>query len=136
MLNMFDRSRDGLSRTSDGAWLMRHNEKHAAMPDGTKRHPLVCEMEDNGARRLRYRLAEGRKMSTAPQIAFDKNDPFLSSGVPPNYFQLFATLTSQATSSEVEFRTLIEGFVDSIARARQCDCAYIALLDPEDSQTF
>ena len=74
-------------------------------------------------------------MSTALQIAFDPNDQFVSSGVPPKYFQLFTTLTSQATS-KVEFRTLIEGLVDSIGRAVHCDCAYIALLDPEDSQTF
>jgi len=74
-------------------------------------------------------------MSTAPQIAFDKNDQFISSGVPAKYFQLFATLASQA-SRRVEFRTLIEGFVDSIGHVLQCDCAYIALLDPEDSHTF
>jgi transcriptional regulator with GAF, ATPase, and Fis domain len=74
-------------------------------------------------------------MSTAPQIAFDENDQFVSSGVPHKYFKLFSTLTSQATR-KVEFRALIEGFVDSIGHALQCDCAYIALLDPEDSQTF
>jgi hypothetical protein len=34
MLKMFDGSHDGLSRTSDGAGLTRHNEKDAAMPDG------------------------------------------------------------------------------------------------------
>src|SRR3954471_8512722 len=72
-------------------------------------------------------------MSTAPQIAFDPNDQFVSYGVSPKYFQLFAALTSQATR-KVEFRALIEGFVDSIGRALHCDCAYIALLDPEDSQ--
>jgi formate hydrogenlyase transcriptional activator len=74
-------------------------------------------------------------MSTAPQLAFDQNDQFVSSGVPPKYFQLFATLTSQATRM-VEFRALIDGFVDSIGCALHCDCAYIALLDPEDSQRF
>jgi Sigma-54 interaction domain len=63
-------------------------------------------------------------MSTAPQIAFDQNDQFVSSGVPPKYFQLFAALTSQATR-KVEFRTLIEGFVDSIGRAIHCDFAYM-----------
>jgi formate hydrogenlyase transcriptional activator len=74
-------------------------------------------------------------MSTAPQIAFDQNDQLVSCGVPPKYFQLFAALTSQATR-KVEFRALIEGFVNSISRALHCDCAYIALLDPEDSQIF
>jgi formate hydrogenlyase transcriptional activator len=74
-------------------------------------------------------------MSTAPQLAFDQNDQFVSSGVPPKYFQLFATLTSQATR-KVEFRALIEGFVDSIGCALHCDCAYIAVLDSEVSQTF
>jgi hypothetical protein len=74
-------------------------------------------------------------MSTAPQFAFDQNDQLVSSGVPPKYFQLFATLTSQATK-KIKFRALIEGFVDSIGRAMHCDCAYIALLDPEDSHTF
>jgi hypothetical protein len=63
-------------------------------------------------------------MSTAPQIAFDQNDQFVSSGVPPKYFQLFAALTSQATR-KVEFRTLIEGFVDSIGRAIHCDFTYM-----------
>jgi formate hydrogenlyase transcriptional activator len=74
-------------------------------------------------------------MSTAAQIAFDRNEQFVSSGVPPKYFRLFTALTSQATR-KVEFRALIEGFVDSIGRAIHCDCAYIALLDPEDSQRF
>ena len=74
-------------------------------------------------------------MSTAPQFAFDQNDQFVSSNVPPEYLQLFATLTSQATR-KVEFRALIEGFVDSIGRAIHCDCAYIALQDSEDSHTF
>jgi formate hydrogenlyase transcriptional activator len=74
-------------------------------------------------------------MSTAPQIAFDQNDQLVSSGVPPKYFQLFATLTSQA-ARKVEIRALIEGFVDSIGCALHCDCVHIALLDSEDSQTF
>jgi formate hydrogenlyase transcriptional activator len=74
-------------------------------------------------------------MSTAPQLAFEHNDQFVSSGVPPKYFQLFVTLTSQATRG-VEFRALIKGFVDSIGHALHCDCAYIALLDSEDSRTF
>jgi formate hydrogenlyase transcriptional activator len=81
-------------------------------------------------------IAPENEMSTAPQMALDKKDEFVSSGVPPKYFQLLATLTSQATSSGVEFRALIQGFVDSIGRAIHCDCAYIALLDSEDSQTF
>jgi formate hydrogenlyase transcriptional activator len=72
-------------------------------------------------------------MSTAPHMPFDPNDQFVSSGVPPKYFQLLATLTSQVTR-KVGFRALIEGFVDSIGRALHCDCAYIALLDAEDSQ--
>jgi transcriptional regulator with GAF, ATPase, and Fis domain len=71
-------------------------------------------------------------MSTAPQITFHESDGF---GVFPEHFQLLAALTSQATS-KVEFRALIQGFVDSIGHALQCDCAYIALLDPEDCQTF
>src|ERR1700722_15240812 len=74
-------------------------------------------------------------MSTAPQIAFDQNDQLVSSGVPPKYFQLFATLTSQA-ARKVEIRGLIEGFLDSIGCALHCDCVHIALLDSEDSQTF
>jgi formate hydrogenlyase transcriptional activator len=74
-------------------------------------------------------------MSTAPQIAFDQNDQFMSCGVSPKYFRLFAALNSQATR-KIKFRALIEGFVDSIGRALHCDCAYIALLDPEDSQIF
>jgi hypothetical protein len=74
-------------------------------------------------------------MSTAPQIAFDESDEFVSPGLSPKHFQLLTALTSQATR-KVEFRTLIEGLVDSISRAMHCDCAYIALLDPEDSQTF
>jgi formate hydrogenlyase transcriptional activator len=74
-------------------------------------------------------------MSTAAQIAFDPNDQFVLSGMSSKYFQLFATLTAQAITG-VEFRTLIEGLVDSIGRGIDCDCAYLALLDPEDSQRF
>jgi transcriptional regulator with GAF, ATPase, and Fis domain len=74
-------------------------------------------------------------MSTAPQIAFDESDQFVSSGVSPKHFQLLTALTSQATK-KVKFRALIESFVDSIGHALHCDCAYIALLDPEDSQAF
>jgi formate hydrogenlyase transcriptional activator len=74
-------------------------------------------------------------MSTSPQIVFDKNDPLLSPGLPLTYFQLFTTLISQATR-RVDFRTLIEGFVDSIGCAIHSDCAYIALLDPEYFQSL
>jgi formate hydrogenlyase transcriptional activator len=91
-------------------------------------------MEQNGARRVLYRFAEGGMMSTAPQLAFDEDDGFVTP-VSPKHFQLLTSLASQATS-EVEFRALIEGFVDSIAGAIHCDCAYIALMDPEDSQMF
>ena len=74
-------------------------------------------------------------MSTAPQLAFDETAEFVSPAVSWKQFQLLTALSAQATS-EVEFRALIEGFVDSIGRAMHCDCAYIALLDPEDSHTF
>jgi PAS domain S-box-containing protein len=74
-------------------------------------------------------------MSSAPEIAFDESDEFVSPGISPKHFQLLTALNSQATS-KVEFRTLIEGLVDSISRAIHCDCADIALLDPEDSQSF
>jgi formate hydrogenlyase transcriptional activator len=74
-------------------------------------------------------------MSAAPQLAFDKSDEFLSPVVSPKHFQLLTAVASQATK-KVEFSALIQGFVDSIGRAMHYDCAYIALLDPEDSQTF
>jgi formate hydrogenlyase transcriptional activator len=74
-------------------------------------------------------------MSTAAQVAFDETAEYVSPEVSCKHVQLLATLMAQATRN-VEFRTLIEGFVDSIGRAMHCDCAYIALLDPEDSQTF
>jgi formate hydrogenlyase transcriptional activator len=74
-------------------------------------------------------------MSTAPQVAFDETAEFVSPAVSWRQFQLLTALSAQATS-KVEVRTLIEGFVDSIGLAFRCDCAYIALLDPEDSQTF
>ena len=74
-------------------------------------------------------------MSTAPQVGFDEAGKFASPAVSWNQFQLLAALTLQATSN-VEFRALIEGFVESIGRALNCDCVYIALLDPEDSQVF
>jgi len=72
-------------------------------------------------------------MSTAPQVAFDERDEFESSGVSPKHFQLLTALASQATR-KVEFRALIESFIGSIGHALHCDCAYIALLDSEDSQ--
>jgi formate hydrogenlyase transcriptional activator len=74
-------------------------------------------------------------MSTARQIAFDEGDELVSPGVSPKHFELLTALTSQATK-KIEFRALIEGFIDSVGNAIHCDCAYIALLDPEDSQTF
>jgi formate hydrogenlyase transcriptional activator len=73
-------------------------------------------------------------MSTAPQIAFEEDDGFVTP-VFRKHFQLLTGLASQATR-KVEFRALIEGFVDSVGNALHCDCAYIALLDPEDFQTF
>jgi len=73
-------------------------------------------------------------MSTAPQLAFDEDDRFVTP-VSPKHFQLLTGLASHARS-KVEFRPLIEGFVDSIAGSIRCDCAYIALLGPDDSQTF
>jgi formate hydrogenlyase transcriptional activator len=73
-------------------------------------------------------------MSTASQIAFEEDDGFVTP-VSRKHFQLLTDLASQATS-KVELRALIEDFVDSIRSALHCDCAYIALLDPEDSQTF
>ncbi|HTF64333.1 MAG TPA: sigma 54-interacting transcriptional regulator [Edaphobacter sp.] len=74
-------------------------------------------------------------MSTAPQVTFEEGGEFVSSGVSPKHFQLLTALTSQA-AEKVKLRALIEGFVDSIGHAFHCDCAYIALLDPEDPQTF
>src|SRR5690242_20087465 len=81
------------------------------------------------------RFAGERIMSTAPQIAFDETDGFLSPEVSRKHFQLLTALTAQA-SRNVELRALIEGFIDSIGPAFHCDCAYIALLDPEDSHAF
>jgi transcriptional regulator with GAF, ATPase, and Fis domain len=83
-----------------------------------------------GRRRSQYHLSEREIMSTSPQIVFDQNDSLLSPGLPFTYFQLLTTLISQATR-KVDFRTLIEGFVDSIGRAIHSDCVHIALLDPE-----
>jgi formate hydrogenlyase transcriptional activator len=74
-------------------------------------------------------------MSTAAQVAFDETDGFVLGELSRKRFQLLAALTAQATGN-IELRPLIEDFVDSIARAIHCDCAYIALLDPEDSQSF
>jgi formate hydrogenlyase transcriptional activator len=74
-------------------------------------------------------------MSTAPQIAFEEGDELVSSGVSAKHFQLLTALTSQA-AKKVEFRAFIESFVAFIGHALHCDCAYIALLDSEDSQAF
>jgi formate hydrogenlyase transcriptional activator len=74
-------------------------------------------------------------MSTAPQVAFEKDCGFLLPAVSPEHFQLLTAVTSQATR-KVELRALVEGLIDSIGRAMRCDCAYIALLDREDSHTF
>jgi formate hydrogenlyase transcriptional activator len=73
-------------------------------------------------------------MSTAAQVAFDETAEFLSSELSCKHVQLLATLMAQATRN-VEVRALIEGFIDSIGHVVHCDCAYIALLDPEDSQS-
>jgi formate hydrogenlyase transcriptional activator len=74
-------------------------------------------------------------MGTAPQIAFDETAEFVSPEVSRKHFQLLTALTAQANRN-VELRTLIEGFTESIGRAFRCDCAYIALLDPENSHAF
>jgi formate hydrogenlyase transcriptional activator len=108
ILKMFDGSRDGLSRALYGARLTR---------------------------RRQYHFAERGLMSTAPQVAFEESVEFVLSGVSPKHFQLLTALTSQA-AKKVEFRAFIESFVDFIGHALHCDCAYIALLDLEDSQTF
>jgi len=73
-------------------------------------------------------------MSTAAQVAFDETAEFVSPTVSWKQFQLFIALAAQATSG-VGFRALIEGFVNAIGHALQCDCACITLLHPEDSQT-
>ena len=74
-------------------------------------------------------------MRTAAQFAFDETDGYVSSEVSCKHVQLLATLMAQATR-DVELRTLIEGFIDSIGIAFRCDCACIALLDPEDPRAF
>jgi formate hydrogenlyase transcriptional activator len=74
-------------------------------------------------------------MSTAAQVAFDVTDKFVSPKLFHRRVQLLATLTTQAVRN-VELCTLIESFVDSIGRAIHCDCAYIALVDAQDSQSF
>lgn len=70
-------------------------------------------------------------VSDKPQVAFE-NPEF---AVAPEHFQLLASLASQATGA-FKSRMLIDGFVDSVGRALHCDCACIALLDPEDFQKF
>jgi transcriptional regulator with GAF, ATPase, and Fis domain len=82
-----------------------------------------------------YRSAEREIMSTAPQIAFDEAAEFESPELFCKHLQLVTALTAQA-SGNADLCALIEGLVDSISRAIRCDCAYIALLDPEDSLTF
>jgi formate hydrogenlyase transcriptional activator len=74
-------------------------------------------------------------MSTAAQVAFDETAEFVSSELSCKNVQLLTTLTAQATR-DVELGTLIEGFIDSIGLAFRCDCACIALLDPEDPRAF
>jgi formate hydrogenlyase transcriptional activator len=74
-------------------------------------------------------------MSTARQIAFDETAELFSPAASPNHLQLLTALTAQA-ARDVDLSTLIEGFVDSVGRAFRCDCACIALLDPEDSRAF
>jgi formate hydrogenlyase transcriptional activator len=74
-------------------------------------------------------------MSTAAQVAFDETAEFVSPEVSREHFQLLTALAAQ-TSRNIELRALIEGFIDCIGRAFCCDCACIALLDPEDSRTF
>src|SRR5438270_10254830 len=76
-----------------------------------------------------------KEMSTAPQIAFDETAEFFLPAASRNHFRLLTALTAQA-ARDVDVRALIEGFVDSVGRAFRCDCAYIALLDPEDSRAF
>jgi formate hydrogenlyase transcriptional activator len=73
-------------------------------------------------------------MSTAAQVAFNETDEYVLPEVSCKHVQLLATLMAHATR-DVELGTLIEGFVDSIGHVIHCDCAYIALLDPEDSQS-
>ena len=74
-------------------------------------------------------------MSTAPQIAFDETAEFVSPEVSRKHFQLLTALTAQANRN-VDLRALIEGFTESIGRAFRSDCAYIALLDPENRHAF
>jgi transcriptional regulator with GAF, ATPase, and Fis domain len=74
-------------------------------------------------------------MNTAAQLAFEETAEFFSPMASRNHFQLLTDLTAQA-ARDVEFSTLIEGFVDSVARAFRCDCVSIALLDPEDPRAF
>jgi formate hydrogenlyase transcriptional activator len=74
-------------------------------------------------------------MSTAAQTAFDETAEFFSPAASRNHFQLLTDLTAQA-ARDVDLSALIKGFVDSVARAFRCDCACIALTDPEDSGAF
>ena len=74
-------------------------------------------------------------MGTAAQIAFDETAEVFSPAASRNHFQLLTDLTAQA-ARDIDLSALIDGFVDSVARAFSCDCACIALLDLEDSRAF
>ena len=74
-------------------------------------------------------------MSAAPQISFDDIAEFGPPEVSRKYFQLLTALTAQATRN-VGLRTLIEGFITTIGHALGCDCAYMALVDPENSRAL
>jgi hypothetical protein len=50
-------------------------------------------------------------MNTGAQIAFEETAEFFSPMASRNHFQLLTDLTAQA-ARDVEFSTLIEGFVD------------------------
>jgi hypothetical protein len=69
-------------------------------------------------------------MGTAPQTAFDQSAELLWAAASRKHFQLLTALTAEAAKN-VDFRALIQGFVDSIGHACHCDCACIAVLDPE-----
>ncbi len=74
-------------------------------------------------------------MTNAAQVAFDETAEFVSSELSCKHVQLLTALTAQA-SRNVDLYARIEGLVDSIGRGIHCDCAYIALVDSEDPQSF
>ena len=74
-------------------------------------------------------------MSNAAQVALDETAESVSSELSCKQVRLLAALTAQAGRS-VDLCALIEGFADTIGRAIHCDCAYIALVDSEDSERF